>query len=255
MFIQIIRVEAYDACGGPEHKIKEERDLYWATPTEKGRFIIGAVEKHISSGNYPFWSAIPWGAPLRFNGNVLEVQLYGKWISITKVNEKWGKYTNEEVIRFIKKAMNDLYAVAYPDGNYKYNYIPDKWLFNDFGHISVKYFKDSNQNNRLDKNEHLMGDFIHTTPTDELKTIVEKKNHRISKIELRKSHGCIHVKPDDIDDMISKGYLAIGNVVQVHRYEEHTIPERINIQKRISQYEAHFFPGLYKLVIYKAPLR
>ncbi len=37
---------------------------------------------------------------------------------------------------------------------------------------------------------------------------------------LRQSHGCEHVHPRDVDEMVSKGYLAPGSVLVIHGYDE-----------------------------------
>lgn len=250
MSIQIVRYEVYDAHGGPRLRYKAPDDN-WADPTDRGRYLIGKIEKHVSPQKY-FYSSIPWGSPLILINGILNVKIHEKWMPITNVNSEWKKLSNLEAIRIVKEA-NEKFGTE--NGNINLAYIPDRWIFNDFGHITIKYFKDSNGNGRQDKNEIEKSDFIHTTPQDEIETYRAKRNNRAPIINLPESHGCIHVKPNDIDSMIAKGYLAKGNVVQVHSYNEKTIPQIINIPKKISLYEAHFFPGLLKMVIYKAPIR
>ncbi|PZP52275.1 MAG: hypothetical protein DI598_01110 [Pseudopedobacter saltans] len=250
MSIQIIKYDAYDAHGGPKIRYKAP-DGYWADPTDRGRYLIGKIEKHVSPQKY-FYSSIPWGSPLILINGILNVKIHGKWIPITTVNSEWKKLSNSDAIKLVKEA-NESFRTD--NLNIDFRYVPDKWIFNDFGHISVKYFKDSNGNGHQDKNEIEKSDFIHTTPQDEIETYRAKRNKNVPQINLSQSHGCIHVKPNDIDAMIAKGYLAKGNVVQVHGYNEKKIPQFINIKKRISLYEAHFFPGLLKMVIYKAPVK
>jgi len=43
-------------------------------------------------------------------------------------------------------------------------------------------------------------------------------------VVLGESHGCVHVKPGDLDDMVKRRYLKNGSVVVVHRYAESRIP-------------------------------
>jgi len=40
-------------------------------------------------------------------------------------------------------------------------------LFNDFGPVAVRYFRDDNHNRRLDGKEYLSGEMFHTTPDNE----------------------------------------------------------------------------------------
>lgn len=68
-------------------------------------------------------------------------------------------------------------------------------------------------------------------------------------MQLTESHGCIHVKPGDIDEMIRLRYLTKNSRVVVHRYAETRSPFA---KPRISHsrpYEVHFYPGLLKMCI------
>ena len=89
------------------------------------------------------------------------------------------------------------------------------------------------------------GDFIHTTPGNEADTLQAKP------VILSESHGCIHVKPVDIDAMISSGYLRPGNVVEVHPYTEKLIPARLTRTHKRRNIEVHFFPFLELIAVYK----
>ncbi len=73
-----------------------------------------------------------------------------------------------------------------------------KWVFNDFGPIAIRYFKDLNSNKILDDGEILEGRMIHTTAED------EALHFRGKKISLTESHGCIHIKPAARSYFISK---------------------------------------------------
>lgn len=123
--------------------------------------------------------------------------------------------------------------------------LPDRWVFNDFGHQTCYFFKDINHNRKLDDKESIHPEFIHTTPVVEAMT---EQSVPISAIELGESHGCIHVKPRDIDDMIIKGYLKKGNSMIVHSYIAKA-PFGIGSRGR-PPFEVHFYPGSKKLVIF-----
>ncbi len=84
---------------------------------------------------------------------------------------------------------------------------------------------------------------IHTTPADEALTATGHQNQ----IQLGVSHGCIHVKPADIDDMIRKLYLAKGNHIIVHPYYEAAPHEPIRVAN--PPYEVHFYPFSQKIYI------
>lgn len=122
--------------------------------------------------------------------------------------------------------------------------VPDKWLFNDFGHQTCYFFKDVNKKFRLDKKEHIHSEFIHTTPTNEAETA--KGEH----VLLEYSHGCIHIKPKDIDDMIAKNYLKKGNLLIVHSYDRAAPIDPV--QSGRNPFEVHFYPRASQILIFGA---
>lgn len=230
--------------GGPKQTNTGEK--YPATPTRVGRYIINYVGKHISPGRYQKWSGIPWGTPLRLsNKNVAEVFLRGSWQNLTSVNGEWFMYQNKqdkvvlEILKYYNTSVASGGLLGYPKGKF-----PDKWVFNDFGHITVKYFKDLNNNGIKDKNEPMMSDFIHTTPDNEAETALGKN------VELYDSHGCIHIKPNDIDDLIARHFIQKGRIIEVHGYNEIMAPTRIERSAAKPPYEIHVFPGAFKLAVY-----
>lgn len=227
MGVELVRIKAYMAVGGPRsaHNVAGGNE---ASPTREGRFIVSSIGKHVSSGGglYPLSSGLPWGTPLRFNKEILEVQLNDRWKPITTINAAWSNMDNRGAVEVVRSIAS---------GNGLGRIVPDKWVLNDFGHVTIKYFRDLNNNGMLDnKSERVMSDFIHTTPINEFETR-QKKN-----VALFESHGCVHVKPKDIDEMITMEYLKKGNVFQVHPYNEYNIPNFMLIKKRVSLYEAHF---------------
>lgn len=233
----LVKIKEYDAHGGPSN-VKMGGDGHSQTSTTTGRFVIKSIEKHVSYGRYAMWSGIPWGTEVKISGGIVMLKLSGQWKKLTDVNAQWGKYKNDQkgVTDAILKYQRDLY----PNSP-----IPSKWLFNDFGHISVKYFKDMNNDRKMNGKEYIMGDFIHTTPPDEAATAAGRI------FQLAESHGCIHVRPNDIDTMIGNGYLKKGNTVEVHPYTKKAIEASPKRNAGGTQFEVHFYPGLYKIAVYK----
>lgn len=76
---------------------------------------------------------------------------------------------------------------------------------------------------------------FHTTSDDEAATAAAG-----IPVTLSQSHGCIHLKPKDIDDMIAKGYFKGGNKVVVHAYSE-KIPSWVDDATASAPFELHFF--------------
>ncbi|WKJ90546.1 hypothetical protein QZJ86_21465 [Methylomonas montana] len=92
--------------------------------------------------------------------------------------------------------------------------MPDKWVFNDFGPVAVRYFKDLNGNKKMDGGEVLSGEMIHTTPDNEAQFA------NGDPVVLVPSHGCIHIRPQDRNVMEGMGLFKNGIVFKVHSYKE-----------------------------------
>jgi hypothetical protein len=218
-------VATYDAVGGPRTS-GMAGDGHVAGPTDEGNFVLSHCGKH-SSSRYPEWSRIQWGSELKESNGKLLVHHEGKW-----------------------RALGDLTTVTKADTMkyhlelYGRNEVPKRWLFNDFGHMTCKYFRDSNKNRKMDteKGETIHGEFLHTTPTDEADSALGRA------VQLVESHGCIHIKPNDIDEMYKKQYLKKGNLVVVHRYDE-SLPAMSSNPKGAAPFEIHFYPGKKKILI------
>ena len=234
----LLKIKEFDAHGGPVN-VKMGGDGHSQTSTTVGRFVIKSIEKHVSYGKYAAWSGIAWGTEVKITGDIVMVKYNGVWKKLTDVNAQWGQYKNDQ--KGVTNAVLKYQRELYPNSP-----IPTKWLFNDFGHVSVKYFKDVNLDRKMNGKEYVMGDFIHTTPTDEAATARRKI------FQLGESHGCIHVKPNDIDTMIGNGYLKKGNTVEVHPYTKKAIDSSLKRNAAGLPFEVHFYPGLYKIAIYKS---
>jgi hypothetical protein len=110
--------------------------------------------------------------------------------------------------------------------------------------MTCYFYKDINGNGRLDKDERIHTEYFHTTPEDEAATAAGKPVD----VTTTTSHGCIHLKPKDIDEMIAKGYFKSGNTVVVHKYTE-KIPGWLDDTSAGVPFEVHFFPGANKVVV------
>ena len=63
------------------------------------------------------------------------------------------------------------------------------------------------------------------------------------------SHGCIHIRPIDIDEILKKGYLKKGYEFIVHSYKAKSRDLRLSKGNAKGPYEVHFFPGEKKIII------
>ncbi len=224
--MQRVKVATFDAVGGPS-KLQKASDGYFAGPTDAGTYCMSHYGKH-SSPSYPDWSKIRWGSEIKEEGGEIKVKHDGKWQPLQKVSPRM---TKED----LKQRNLELY------GKYE---LPKSWLFNDFGHVTCYFFKDKNGNRKLDSDfgEKIHKEYFHTTPDDEAATAAGKP------VTLAQSHGCIHLKPNDIDEMIKKGYFDAGNLVVVHAYSE-KVPLWEDNATGTAPFELHFFPGAKQVIV------
>lgn len=185
-----------DAVGGPSAPGTDSRMP--ERPTTAGRFVIGKIHAYRT----PSWtfSQVAWGTKLRdmkAKGDVWYQMSNKNWASI---KTDYG-ITRTEIIEMNYR----LYGALN---------VPDVWLFNDFGPLAIRYFEDKNQNRRLDANEQLSGEMIHTTPDDEAATT------RGQAFNLSESHGCIHIRPEDRTRLMAAGVFTIGKLFIVHPYAD-----------------------------------
>ncbi|MFH1464688.1 MAG: hypothetical protein ABIO70_09910 [Pseudomonadota bacterium] len=186
-----------EARGGPE----QEQQPRWqgempAGPTDSGDFLIARTEAY----NTPSWaySAIDWGTKLQDKGSDI-------WYELPS-----GKYGSLARDYGIQRAD----VIAYHQRLYDQAIVPKTWVFNDFGPLAVRYFRDLNGDGKLDGNERLEGEMIHTTPQDEADTAQGRD------VTLDESHGCIHIKPTDRDTLGGLGAFASGVAFKIHAYSE-----------------------------------
>lgn len=186
----------FEAWGGPPSMGNDPRMA--EEPTWPGDYIINKAHPYRTST----WqlSRIKWGTELKdqpAKNDVWYKMGNGKWASIKKDHH----IPRVEIIR--------LYSSLY-----KVKAVPKTWVFNDFGPISIRWFKDLNKNKKLDKNEHLSGQMFHTTAENE----AEKSLGEPLKMTL--SHGCIHLRPAQRDKMLKMGAFKAGTPFTVHEYDE-----------------------------------
>lgn len=214
-----VRVAIYDAVGGPA-KLVKAGDGYYAGPTDAGWYRISHIAKH-SSPSYPAWSTVRWGSDIREEAGEVQVMHDGKWQPLAKVTNKL--LTKDDLLdRNLK-----LYGTRT---------LPKKWLFNDFGHVTCYFYKDLNHNGKRDSTEPIHKEYFHTTPDDEAATAAGQG------VTLQPSHGCIHLKPNDIDELIKKKYFAPANQVIVHGYDatQYAWPDEPDGK---APFIVHFYPG------------
>ncbi|MFT3936535.1 MAG: L,D-transpeptidase [Chitinophagaceae bacterium] len=230
---KFIKTTSFPAYGGPANK-GTGADGFETGPTRPGRFVIHSISK-FSSQRYKDWSGIKWNTPLRVHNGAVQINTNGIWINLSKADPSSHWYYNgenktyeQQIIDIIQARYKDLYGISK---------VPDKWVFNDFGHATIQYFKDLNNNYLLDGKEFVMGDMIHTTPDNEAATTLQKP------FKLVASHGCVHVRPNDMDQLIASGFVKKGQVIEIHPYTE--ITYQLNFQSSLGKppFELHFFPG------------
>jgi len=211
-------VASFSAVGGPKNSFGSGE--LSGGPTLAGEYVLFRSGQHVSKKWV--WSRIAWGTPLRDQNGIAEVLIHGKWV-------------NQEIITQIPR---DQWLDIYNDWikPYQISTLPNQWVFNDFGHLTWYMAKDINGNKRWDgiKSEPTHNQFFHTTPDCEAAT----KYHL--QVSLQESHGCIHLKPMDMDSMTHCHYLATGNMVYVHDYQ--TSAPQCTMTSGSPPYSIHFYP-------------
>jgi hypothetical protein len=202
-------VAGAEAWGGEQPDPKIHYDVMKPRPTTPGRYVIHSYEPYRTS-TWP-WSKIRWGTKLTISATGDDV-LYE-----TGLAPRPWKRVQDAIPGISKTVIQRAYFELYgntrkydPDGDY----VPDIWVFNDFGAMAVRYFRDRNANRKLDAGESLSGEMIHTTPQNEAQTA------RGEPVTMESSHGCIHVSPADRDRLRAAGAFDKGTTLIIHTYDE-----------------------------------
>lgn len=197
--------ETFDVAGGPPTVTKTPGG-HVATPTPAGTYVLDSAEHHTTSG----WpgSVVPWGARLREVAEVVQYETNGKWVDASGPN---GRVTHA-VLKFAARSRDPISPlIASRQARQMFydqhsGHLSPVWKSNDFGIWSWN----------LKLNGLRTVFFIHTTPDDE--------NAGNSDFDLRRSHGCLHIRPKERDVMMGKGYLREGTTVIVKRYKDRWRP-------------------------------
>ena len=191
-------VDAFVARGGPEgtHNDRGREQ----SRTEPGTYKLGRTERHTTT----LWpmSILPWGTRLREGeGGIVEYRRPGskKWRPVNGPDSKLKfRYWNGK--QLVYKSLSDPQAWKMISPYFfKDNKVKERWTQNDFGAYSWRMGN--------------TGMFIHTTSGDEQGY---EKGRRDPNLTI--SHGCVHLRPIDRDEMMDKGYLAGGVQIIVHPY-------------------------------------
>ncbi len=185
-------VDVYDMRGGPAKRSPDDRPFVderfsWA-PTPRGRYTIGANRVHTTRA----WkySQIPFGADLREHDGQVQFR--------TSENAHWKFATGPDSV-FAGRGPHKEFSRSdfLVDGE-----LPARWEKNDFGHRAVF----------LKRGDRTMGHIIHPTYPGEAR-------YGDDSYKLLVSHGCEHMRPHDLDEALSKGYLRKGTPFVVRGYD------------------------------------
>lgn len=172
------------------------------SPTPAGRYEVVKVDPH-SSASWPF-SYVPYGAQLRDVGGEIQYRDgSGQW--------RWA--TGPQSV-FLGREPAPLAASHYRNSD---GTLPPTWTKNEFGHIRA-LLRDA-------RTKASQTHMIHATPYGELSKVYNQDTSALlvpaKALEvLGHSHGCEHIHPKDLDEMVSKGYIRPGTVFVVHGYDE-----------------------------------
>jgi len=216
----VVRLRA-EAWGGVDPDPSAKDDVMEPRKTTPGRYIVHSLGPYQREWGRWAWSRIRWGARLRLETKGRKVRVMYETGERTRPWRPVSSVLRGITFEEIRDRFSDIYGVG---SRYDWDRdgFPDTWVFNDFGPLAVRYFRDRNHNRRLDKDqgERLMGEMIHTTPENE----GEEEQGRSAR--LYSSHGCIHVAPSSRDAFAAAGAFGRGTTLLVHSYDE-SVPARL----------------------------
>lgn len=192
-------VKSYPARTVDMNEVRKGTPRYEEPP--KGTFIVQVIQP-ITTKNWAY-SRIAWGEMVEIRTSDMAVFHKGK--KILNLDEQ--SYPLETII----ESYNDMPEVVQAIRKGKTIRVP--YRFNDFGSMGIKFFKDINGNKRFDPQiEHIVPTYIHSTPGDEWDRINNQDKARA----LGYSHGCIHMYPSDIDEILANYVVRRVTTVTIH---------------------------------------
>jgi len=199
-----------EAWGGYSKTITDTRGGPDYTPTPSGRFVLENPAAYRTAS----WlmSQIKWGTPIKDapgERNLPENKKTDVWYRLS--NGKWASVNKDFGIG--RKHIIDTYYSLYGIKG-----IPKTWVFNAFGPIAIRYFKDLNNNKKRDYNESLEGSMFHTTAENEAELKLGKT------IDMTNSHGCIHLNPADRSHLTGLKAFRGGMDLIIHPYDKKYTP-------------------------------
>ena len=172
------------------------------SPSPKGAYDVVEVSPHTS--NAWQWSYVPYGSPLREVGGQVQFQdTSGTW--------QWA--TGPQSV-FAGRNPAPLVRANYLDKEGK---LLTSWTMNDFGHLRGRLKSVATgtlQGHMIHPSSFNEGTDAYFADTDRL------RDPAVALSVLHHSHGCEHIHPRDMDEIVAKGYLAPGTRFVVHGYDE-----------------------------------
>lgn len=200
-------LDVYGMVGGEEgaDRVSASNPHVRYSETPAGRYRVETVSPH-ASGTWPR-SYVPYGSELRLMED--EVQF--------RAGDGVWRFATGPKSEFIRRDPPPMARAGYlgPDGS-----LPRTYTGNDFGHLRV-YLRDL-------ATGRLQTHMVHPIPELEQSTRYWEDTRALTSpaaalATLRYSHGCEHIHPRDLDEMIAKGYVAPGVLFVVHSYDDEPV--------------------------------
>jgi hypothetical protein len=195
-------VATYGMVGGMADERDDPRSDVDYTPSPEGRYDVVDVSPHAAfSWSYSY---VPYGSDLRESSGEVEYRDgTGKWRFATGPASVFAG-RNPPPLGF-REYLNE-------DGK-----LPPTWRYNDFGHLRARL---RDQTTRA-----LQTHMVHSSADQEETAAYFAETGALLRPDealrrLRHSHGCEHVHPRDLDDMVTRGFLRPGAVFVIHGYDD-----------------------------------
>jgi len=194
--------EKYEMAGGPPPGNRQAGPGgHVADFTPPGEYTLDHAEHH-TTANWPL-SVVPWGAHIRLTEGDVEYQVGQTWIlatgprgTVTRAMQLFAQRTNVQIAP--EDAAREARRLFFQRGS-----LITVWTYNDFDKWSWNLKRDG----------HRSAYYIHTTARAERESLLDPPQY-----ESEQSHGCVHIRPADRDEMMSRGYLAAGTAVRITKY-------------------------------------